>query len=442
MKAFSPSTSIAKVVYRSLQQMMHPDIGQLAAYLDSALGSDERAALRAHILTCTACAVRLERLRDDARQITTTLSTGGAEPDVRAAVRARLRRPALGRWLCRGLAVAGAVAALLLFAMMLGAGSHGTASGIPDQLFVTDKQGGMLVVLDARDGSTRGETKLGENPTSITYDEARGQLYVMLKQSIIAVDPYTLQVVRTWSAPRPFDLYSGMALDARRTRLYVAQPGSITVLALDTPEIAVAQTYEVGQSLNVIALSPDGETLYALDWQQARLWTIDIIDRSVRSQTLAQPYPGRFGGLAVSRDRRFVYVLLTRAGRDDQPALWRIDHSGASDAPRLLNDRPPPWDMELLGTSQLAIPRGDGVKGGVELVDSSTLSTVARIDEAYDQHHVSTGPDGAVFGLNFTRRTVTRFDGKTQGVVWRTPEDQRWQPWDGVYVPGSWRLPW
>ena len=46
---------------------MHPDPLQIATYLDDALDEAARAELRAHLLTCSACAARLERLRGDAR---------------------------------------------------------------------------------------------------------------------------------------------------------------------------------------------------------------------------------------------------------------------------------------------------------------------------------------------------------------------------------------
>ncbi|HEX9374457.1 MAG TPA: zf-HC2 domain-containing protein, partial [Roseiflexaceae bacterium] len=118
---------------------MHPDNLLLAAYLDGAIDPDERAELRAHMLTCPACTARLERLRDDARRIDAALGAGAVQ-DVRAAVRARLRRPAPGAWLARGAAATGAIAALLLFAMLIGSSRGGTAGRTPDRLFVTDKQ--------------------------------------------------------------------------------------------------------------------------------------------------------------------------------------------------------------------------------------------------------------------------------------------------------------
>src|SRR5690349_5634432 len=105
---------------------MHPDNLQLAAYLDGALSDAERAELRAHILTCAACAARLDLRGADGRRITMALA-GSTAPDVRAAVRARRRRGAARIWLGSALALAGALAALLLFAVLAGMRAGGTA---------------------------------------------------------------------------------------------------------------------------------------------------------------------------------------------------------------------------------------------------------------------------------------------------------------------------
>jgi len=418
---------------------MHPDIHQLAAYLDGALGDAERADLRAHVLTCATCAARLERLRDDGRRITVALSSGAA-PDVRAAVRAR-RRSAARAWPVRGLALAGALAALLLFAVLAGARAGGTAGRSPDQLVIIDKSNTQLVALDAATGARLAALKLAEVPTNIKYDEIRDRLYVLLAQSLIAVDPRTLQPAGRWDAPQPLAAGAAMAIDSGGGRLYLAQPGAVAALALDLPEIAVVRTYDLGSTPGALALSPDGATLYALNAEQARLWTIDVAGGSARSQALAPSNP-RSGYLSVSHDGRSVYVLLTGVGaRGDRPALWRIDRTGQAETPTLLAQTPLPWDMELLDTGQLAIPRGDGRAGGVELIAADTLSTTVRLEPAYDQHHVVAGPNGTLYGLNYTHATITRFDANTRAVAWRTPEDRGLVPWDGVYVYGGWRWP-
>ncbi len=279
---------------------MHPDTHQLAAYLDSALGDAERADMRAHILTCATCAARLERLRADGRRITVALSSG-AVPDVRAAVRARRRGRAARAWLARGLALAGALVALLLFAVLAGARAGGTAGHSPDRLVIVDRSNAQLVALDATSGARLASLKLAEAPIGIKYDDIRDRLYVLLAQSVTTVDPRTLQPDGRWEAPQPFAAGAGMALDSRGGRLYIAQPG------------------------------------------------------------------------------------------------------------------------------------------GVELIAADTLTTTVRLEPDYDQHHVVAGPNGTLYGLNYTHATITRFDTSTRTVVWRTPEDRGLVPWDGVYVRGGWR---
>jgi len=420
---------------------MHPDRLQIAAYLDGALDDEERAELRGHILTCPACAARLERLRDDARRISVALS-GSSAPDVRASVRARLRSPARNAWLGQSLALAGALAALLLFAVLVGGRGAATAGRVPDQLVIVDRSNAQLVALDAASRARLATLKLDQLPIAVTYDQIRDRLYVLLAKSVIAVDPRTFQPAGRWEAQEPFASGAGMALDARGGRLYVAQPGGVVALSLGSPEIAEERTFDLGQPPGALALSPDGTALFALNEDQARLWTIEIASGSARSQTLASSRP-RSGYLSVSGDGRYVYVLLTSVGeRGDQPGLWRVDRDGQAPAPTLLTPTPSPWDLELLDTGQLAIPRGDGRVGGVELVAADTLSPTARLEPTYDQHHVVAGPNGTLYGLNFTHATITRFDATTRTVAWRTPEDRGLVPWDGVYVRGGWRWPW
>jgi hypothetical protein len=420
---------------------MHPDQLQIAAYLDGALDDEERAELRGHILTCPACAARLERLRADGRRISAALSRSPA-PDVRASVRAQLRRPARFAWLGQALALTGALAALLLFTLLVGGRGIATAGRVPDRLVIADRSNTQLVALDVDSGAQVAALRLDQLPLSVTYEQNRDRLYVLLSRSVLAVDPHTFQPTGRWQAAEPFAAGAGMALDAAGGRLYLAQPGGVVVLSLDTPAIAEERTIDLGQAIGALALSPDGATLFALNADQARLWTIATNSGSARSQTLA-PERSRSGYLSVSRDGSYVFVLLTSVGqRGDQPGLWRVDRDGQAPAPTLLAATPTPWDLELLDSGQLAIPRGDGRVGGVELVSTNTLSTTARLEPNYDQHHVVAGPNGTLYGLNFTHATITRFDATTSAVNWRTPEDRGLVPWEGVYVRGGWRWPW
>jgi hypothetical protein len=421
---------------------MHPDYSELAAYLDGAVDSATHARLRAHILTCPACAARLDRLRADARTIATTVASGRPAPDVRARVRARLRRPAWGAWLTRGVALASTTAALLLFALLLATGSRGTGLRSPDRLFVTDRRGGQLIVLDGGDGRLLDSARLGDQPGSIAYDERRDQLYVVLKQSVVAIDPRSLQPLARWIAPQPLNTSSNLALDSRRGRLYLIAGQAPVALDLAGPELGVAATYDLGATITSLALAPDGSMLYALDPSAGRLWAVDLATSGATPIDLTTPTSGRTGWLAISQDGRSVYALLTFAFNRTQPGLWRVDTRARAVQSAPLAASQPPWDLELLDDRRLAIPRGNGAIGGVEIVGTATLSRMALIDSEHDQHHVVVGTGGELIGLNFTHNAVTRYDPNTAMVIWRTPDDGGYQPWDGVLVPGGWRWPW
>jgi hypothetical protein len=424
---------------------MHPDLTRLAMYLDGALDEAARADVRGHLLTCPACTARLERLRADARRI--TASAAGPTPDVRAAVRARLRRGGPPAWLWRGGALAGALAALLLFALLIGVRAGGATLGrAPDQLFVVDRNNGRLLALDADSGAVLGGAPVGDTPTRVRYDAGSDRLYIMVKQAILSVDPQTLDVVARWEAPQPFDLTSGMALDTRRGRLYVAQPDAANIAVLDTATLTPTGSFGVGRAPGALALTPDGGALFALDGD-GTLWTIDTLGGARSAQSLSGGQRWPLAWLALSADGRTLYALHSDgAPQTWMPQIWRIDvSSGRISDPVALPPGQAPWDLLRLDDGRLAVPRGDGRAGGITLVAPDDLRVVGRINPDSDEHHAVAGPGGSLFTLNFSHGAVRRYDlARPQAETWQTRlEGQRpAMPYDGAFVPGGWRWPW
>ncbi len=419
---------------------MHPDHRQLAAYLDGALDPATHAELRAHILTCATCTARLDRLRDDARRIAAVLASGGATPDVRAAVRARLRRPALGAWLAHGVALAGAVVALLLFALLIAVRSGATVGRIPDRLFVVDRQTKQLIELDADNGARLRSVTVGDQPRGIIYNPLLDRLYIMLSQSIVAVDARTLGEINRWDDPYPFRLSASMALDEQRGWLYAAQSGG--VIALDMATLTQIPDFHGGVAPGPLALAPDGKALFTIDQVDDTVWKIELPSGVGSAYPPERADIGRTGWLALSSDGRAIYVLHSSA----TPTLRRIDvSSGHTSVAESLAPGPSPWDLLRLDDHHLAIPRGDGQKGGITIVETDSFKVVDVIDPARDQHHLVAGPGGSIFSLNFSHDTVTRYDplGQQQS-IWEISLGLplKGQPWDGVFVPGGWRWPW
>lgn len=404
---------------------MHPDTAQLAAYLDGALTPAERVALRAHVLGCAACAARLGRLRADVDHIQAALAAAPT-PDLRARVRLRLRQRTPLRRLWRGAGLASALAAVLLLAVLAGV-SGGAFRRAPDQLFVADYQGQQLVALDAASGATLATMPLEAKPTRLRYDAGAGRLYALVASGVVAIDPRTLSVVGRWQAPQPISINADLALDAERARLYVALPGGVAVLNAAT--LTALDTLPAGPSPGPLALAADGRTLLALDAQEGTLWTLDLDQRRGDAQLLGRDDVGRQGWLAVADDGQ-AFVL--RAGHP--PALWRL---GALATPAALPDGPPPRDLLALADERLAVARGDGRSGGVEIV-ARDGGVLARIDPGYDQHRLAAGVGDALFALNWLHGTVTRYSVRRSARVWHVELPDQ-QPWDATFVPGGWR---
>lgn len=411
---------------------MHPDTARLAAYLDGALPSAELADVRAHLLTCAACTAQLARLRADAQRIERALAS--PTPDVRAAVRARLRaNPA--RWFMPALGIVAGLAALLVFALLLGAGQFRTAASPPARLFITERSRTQVLALDPATGAQLAAGPLGETPAAIVYDPTRAQLYVALPHAIAALDPATLAVRWRWQAPQEISSNANIVLQAAGGRLYVPQPDGVLALDVGGDAPAVAHVFTLGAAPQALALTPDGATLLALAPTEARLWSIGTADGAASSQQLAQPDATRSGWLALSPDGATCYVLLTRASPSTTPMVWQINRRDGASTTLALGSAPAPWDFAPLEGGLLAVPRGNGTRGGIELLSTVPLSSAAQLDASYDQHHIVVGANDALFGLNFSHGTVTRYDVAAQRVLWRTPADTGMSPWDGVLVP-------
>jgi len=417
---------------------MHPTNSQIAAYLDGALAEAARADVRAHLLTCATCTARLERLRSDARQIQ-SFSAASPAPDVRAAVRARLRRRSRARWLARGVTLAGATVALLLFALLIATRSGATLGRTPDRLFVVDRLTRQLIELDAGSGARLRSVTIGDQPSSIVYNPLLDRLYIMLSQSIVAVDARTLGEVNRWDDAAPFRVNAGMALDERRGWLYVARTGG--VIALDTATLARIPDFHGGVAPGTLALAPDGKALFTIDQVDDTLWKIELPGGFGSAYPPERADIGRMGFLALSSDGQAIYVLRSGA----TPIMRRIDTaSGQASAALLLPAGPAAWDLLRLDERHVAIPRGDGQRGGITIVDTGSFSVAAIVDPDHDQHHLVAGPGGSVFSLNFSHNTVTRYNplGQPQR-IWdvNLGLPARGQPWDGVFVSGGWRWP-
>src|SRR6185436_20657259 len=105
-----------------------------------------------------------------------------------------------------------------------------------------------------------------------------------------------------------FDVNSGMALDERRGRLYIAHPSTQSIELLDTATFTPTGSFQVGVAPGALALTPDGDKLFALD-SQGTLWTIDPLNGKKSAQSLSRGARWLRGWLAISPDGQTLYAL-------------------------------------------------------------------------------------------------------------------------------------
>lgn len=412
--------------------MTQPDIDLLAAYLDGTLSETEYAEVRAKILTDPAWAASLEQLRRDAERITRSAMVRPA-PDVRLAVHTNRTRRQMVHWLGRLSTLASIGTVLVLLALLLG--SEGSISVGPSmsRLFVVDRGNDQLLVLNPDDGTLLDLVNVGANPSQVLYDYQREQLYVLTSDSIEVIDPYSFAIDELWKPPTPFERSADMVFDAERNLLYIssAEHDRIFVINVDNPR---GRSFAAGSSPTELALSPNSRRLFAIDSQEARLWVFELPSSDTINQWFDRKNLGRRGWLAPGYEEE-VYVL--RGGQP--PLLHRFEPDDFPGEFTQLDQGAPVWDIARVG-DKLVVARGDGERGGLDIIDTNTLTTITNLDPSADQHTLVNGPAETVFALNWAHGAVTHYDVATEQVLWRATLDGQ-SPYEGVFVPGQWQFP-
>ena len=409
---------------------MHPDISDIAAYLDGAQPETRRTELRAHLLTCHSCAAQLEQLRQDATRINALSQT--QVPDARVEVRARLKRPHSLVWLAHASMIAGSLAAVLLFALLIGARSGATIGWAPDRLFVLNQE--QLIELRADDGVLRGAITAQESPVAVHYDPQQKSVYVLNRQSVVAIDPQALTVVKRWRAPQGLSM-AQIALDAPGEQMYVTAPRQQVVVQIDTTLFTTTREISLTITPDALAITPDGRYLYTYSRAEATLEVVDV--QSIRADVykLPQQVQGARAWLAPSVDGRSMFLLTSATSN----WLYRFEVSSGrlEQQVRLAQDQLP-WGLVTLMDGSIAVPRGDGQRGGVDIYDPSTLKLTQQIDPDNDQHHLIAGRKGVIFAFTLNG-ILTRYRLTTATPDWRVTIPGRLV--DGVFVPANWHWP-
>ncbi|MCJ2095313.1 YncE family protein [Methylobacterium sp. J-072] len=168
-------------------------------------------------------------------------------------------------------------------------------------LYVGDWSGNRVLRVSAETGAVEAEVAVGRDPAGLALG-ANGRLYVAEREgrSVGVVD--TARMVRIAGIPvgeGPFAL----AYDPVRDRVYVANVRSNDLTVIDAGALKPVATVPVGASPYGVAISPDGRRVVVTNQHAG---TVSIVDAEALTVTATVPV-GRYPeGVAILGDRAYV----------------------------------------------------------------------------------------------------------------------------------------
>jgi DNA-binding beta-propeller fold protein YncE len=180
------------------------------------------------------------------------------------------------------------------------------------KVFVSDESGDGELVIDAARDRSAGTIPLGGEAGNTIFDPGSGCILVAVqtRNEVVAIDPAGQRVVgryRLAGAARPH----GLALDAARRLLFVANEENATLLVVDLRTMRVTGRHPVGPDPDVLAFDPGWRRLYVA----AESGSITAFDERagglVRVGALELPHAH---SVAVSAATHLLYVPLADVG--------------------------------------------------------------------------------------------------------------------------------
>jgi DNA-binding beta-propeller fold protein YncE len=180
------------------------------------------------------------------------------------------------------------------------------------KIFVSDEAGGGELVIDAARDRAAGTIPLAGEAGNTIFDPGSGHILVAVqtRNELAAIDPASERVVgryRLAGAARPH----GLALDAARRLLFVANEENATLLVVDLRTMRVTGRHPVGREPDVLAFDPGWRRLYVA----AESGSITAFDERsgglVRAGTLELPHAH---SVSVSPATHLLYVPLSDVG--------------------------------------------------------------------------------------------------------------------------------
>src|ERR1700677_2820617 len=164
-----------------------------------------------------------------------------------------------------------------------------------------------MVVVDMASHTVVGNVDFGHGvrPHCVVYDRNSGLLYVTteLDQTVTAIDPHTLKIVRSIPTTQPESHMLAISHDGRRGYTANVSPGSVSVL--DMAARKTITVIPISANTQRISISNDDRMVFTADQTKPQLAVIDTADNKIKTWITL---PAKGYGAAATIDGRWLLI--------------------------------------------------------------------------------------------------------------------------------------
>ena len=200
----------------------------------------------------------------------------------------------------------------------------------PATLYASNWRDQSISIIDTRQGTVLNTVVIGARPEDLAYDPANRQIFASLEDTrqIAVLDP-TLKIVKRY--PLVASMPSGLALDAKARRLYVAVRHAVVELDADS-----------GHEIHRV-VAPHGISMLWLDTASGSLYgaasggTIALLKAGNGVFAAQREYSTDVHGHTIAYDpqKKMIYLPGGRDGRSKLLILRRVEPGEPSPNPEV-----------------------------------------------------------------------------------------------------------
>lgn len=199
-------------------------------------------------------------------------------------------------------------------------------------------------------------------------------------------------------------------VDWRRLLMGLFIAGGIGAMdpAVALPKNTVVATIAVGDLPQGMAITPNGQTVYVVNYQSKDVSVIDTASNTITASITLASYPG---AIAITPDSQTAFVLVS--GNSTVAVIATATNTVTN------TFTTGGWEELAVSPDGTQLYATDFTEGKVVIIDPGTFTTLNTIDTGGHPFYVQFAPDGkSAYVLGYTG-FLLKIDVASQTIVWR-----------------------